>query len=295
MSQRSIVALFALLASALWTAPVAAQSITSEIAAVREQVMYANYPDAIGAAQALLARGDLSAADRNALLELLATAQIANRDAAAARETLTTLYSRDPDHRLTDPDASPPVVSAFARARESRPTPVTVGIEHTSPGTLATRESPVITARLSGAADAVSEVRLRYHHSGEPGYTQVVLNRRADGTWSGRIPVVGSTDAAIDVVYYLTAVAPSGTQLTARGSEAEPLSLRIPADTRAPNLAVGSVDEAPAGGGDVASEPWFWILMGVVVVGAGVGIGVGVAVGGQGPDPGTLGIVTLSH
>jgi hypothetical protein len=224
----------------------------------------------------------------------LATAQIANRETAAANTTLTTLYSRDPGHRLVDPDASPPVVSAFARAREAAPAAVTVGIEHTSPGTLATRESPVITVRLSGAADAVSEVRLSYHHSGEPGYTRVVLNRRADGTWSGRIPVVGSTEAAIDVVYYLTAVAPSGTELTARGSEAEPLSLRIPADARAPSLAVGPTD-AGSGGGDVASEPWLWVLVGVVVVGAGVGIGVGVALGGQGPDPGTLGIITLSH
>lgn len=283
-----------LLASSAFASPASAQSITGEIAAVREQVMYANYPDAITAAQALLARTTLSAADRNTVLELLATAQIANRDTTAARETLTTLYARDPGHRLTDPDASPPVVSAFARAREAAPTPVTVGIDHTSPGTLATRESPVITVRLTGAADAVSEVRLAYHHSGEPGYTRVVLNRRADGSWSGRIPVVGSTEAAIDVVYYLTAVAPSGTQLTARGSEAEPLSLRIPADVRAPSLAVVP-DEAPPGGGDIASEPWFWVLMGVVVVGAGVGIGVGVAIGGQGPDPGTLGIVTLSH
>lgn len=295
---RRVLCLLLLASSAMaWSAiasRASAQSLPSEIAAVREQVMYANYPDAITAAQALLARTTLSAADRNTVLELLATAQIANRDTTAARATLTTLYSRDPGHRLVDPDASPPVVSAFARAREAAPPPVTVGIEHTSPGTLASRESPVITARLTGASDAVSEVRLSYHHSGEPGYTRVVLNRRADGSWSGRVPVVGSTDAAIDVVYYLTAVAPSGTQLTALGSEAEPLSLRIPADVRAPALAVRA-DEAPPGGGDVASEPWLWVLVGVVVVGAGVGIGVGVAIGGQGPDPGTLGIVTLSH
>jgi len=293
MSQRFFLPILLLLSSAVFAAPTSAQSITNEIAAVREQVMYANYPDAIAAAQLLLARTNLSAAERNTVLELLATAQIANRDTTAARATLTTLYSRDPGHRLVDPDASPPVVSAFARAREAAPTPVTVGIEHTSPGVLATRESPVITVRLTGAADAVSEVRLSYHHSGEPGYTRVVLNRRGDGTWSGRIPVVGSTEAAIDVVYYLTAVAPSGTELSARGSEAEPLSLRIPADTRAPNLAIGPTDEAA--GGDVSSEPWFWVIVGVVVVGAGVGIGVGVALGGQGPDPGTLGIITLSH
>lgn len=268
-------------------------SVESEIAGVREQILYASYPDAIAASLGLLSRTDLSAADRNVLLELLATAQIANRETDAARATLTTLYARDPGHRLDDPDASPPVVSAFARAREARPTPVTVTVDHSSPGILATRESPVIVARLGGEADAVHEVRLSYRHSGEPGFTRVVMNRRADGTWSGRIPVVGSTETAIDVVYYLTAVAPSGAELGARGSESDPLSLRIPADVRAPDLALGT--PPPASGGDVSSEPWFWVLIGTVVVGAGVGIGVGVALGGQGPEQGTLGTVTLMH
>lgn len=277
--------------------PLAAQaqgSATAEIAQVREQILYARYPDAITAAQAALARADLSAADRNTLLELLATAQIANRQTDDARATLTTLFSRDPGHRLTDPDASPPVVSAFARAREARPTPVSVSLEHTSPGTLATRESPVIVVGLGGAADAVHEVVLSYRHAGEPGYTRVVMNRRADGAWTGRIPVVGSASEAIDVAYFLTATAPSGTELGRRGSEAEPLELRIPAD--APGAAsTGPTTVVASEGGDVTSEPWFWILIGTVAVGAGVGIGVGVALGSQGPESGTLGVVMLQH
>jgi hypothetical protein len=283
----------AMLVAALFgPAPALAQTLDAEIAGVREQILYASYPDAITAARGLLARTDLSAADRNVLLELLATAQIANRETGAANETLATLYARDPGHRLDDPDASPPVISAFARAREAHPAAVTVGIDHTSPGVLPTRESPVIVVRLTGAADAVDEVRLAYRHAGEPGYTRVVLNRREDGRWMGRIPVVGSTETALDVVYYLTANAPSGTELSQLGSDAEPLSLRIPADLRAPALATGGTTD---GGGDVASEPWLWVLIGVAVVGAGVGIGVGVALGGQGPEQGTLGIVTLMH
>ena len=282
-----------LLLSMLGAAPALAQTLDAEIAGVREQILYASYPDAIAGATTLLARTDLSAADRNVVLELLATAQIANRETAAANATLATLYARDPGHRLNDADASPPTISAFARAREAHPAPVAVGIDHTSPGVLPTRESPVIVVRLTGAADAVDEVRLAYRHAGEPGYTRVVMNRREDGRWMGRIPVVGSTETALDVVYYLTANAPSGTELSQLGSDAEPLSLRIPADVRGPALvATGPTD---GGGGDVASEPWLWILVGVAVVGAGVGIGVGVALGGQGPEPGTLGIVTLSH
>jgi hypothetical protein len=270
----------------------AQDGIATEIASIRERILYASYPDAIATAETALARVDLDAESRNTLLELLATAQIANRQTEDAAATLRTLYARDPGHRLTDPDASPPVVSAFARAREALPPPVSVALLHDSPGTLAARDSPVIEVRLEGAADAVQEVVLAYRHAGEPGFTRVVMNRREGGRWAGRIPVVGSTSEAIDVAYFLTASAPSGTELGRRGSESEPLALRIPAE--AARVVEGPV-AAPPPSGDVTSEPWFWVLIGTVVVGAGVGVGVGVGLGQQGPEAGTLGVVMLQH
>jgi hypothetical protein len=274
-------------------------TVDAEIAAIREQVLYASYPDAIAQATALLARTDLTAAQRNTGLELLSVAQIANQEPDAARETLRSLYARDPGFRLTDADASPPVVSAFARARESHPPPIRVTLGHSSPGTLPQRESPTIRVDVLDGADAVDEVRLAYRHAGDPGFSRVVLDRRADGSYQGRIPVVGPTDQEIDVAYFLTAVSPSGSELGRLGSEAEPLALRIPADTgRIGALPRGGLGEAPpvrGGGGDVASEPWFWILLGVVVVGAGIGIGFGVDAATRGPEAGTLGIVTLMH
>lgn len=268
-------------------------AVDAELAAIREQVLYASYPEAIEQAQALLARRDLGASERNTALELLATAQIANQDADAARETLRLLYSRDPGFRLTDADASPPVISAFARAREAHPDPVRVTLGHSSPGTLAHRESPSITVDLLDGADAVEEVRLSYRHAGEGGYSRVVLDRRPNGSFVARIPVVGAADQAIDVAYYLTAVSPSGTELAHLGSDAQPLALRIPADEAGDTSGPPMPPPPPPGGGDVASEPWFWILLGVVVVGAGVGIGFGVDAATRGPEPGTLGVVTL--
>jgi len=276
------------------------QSIDAEIAAIREQVLYASYPDAIAQATTLLARTDLSAAERNTGLELLATAQIANQDPAAASATLRTLYARDPGFRLTDADASPPVISAFARAREAHPEAIRVTLSHSSPGTLPRRESPTITVHLLDGVDAVDEVRLAYRHAGDAGYSRVVLDHRPDGSFVGRIPVIGAGDQPIDVAYYLVAVSPSGSELGRLGSEAQPLALRIPSD--APRTSSVTFDPsrdappAPAqGGGDVTSEPWFWILLGVVVVGAGVGIYFGVDAATRGPEPGTLGVVTLMH
>ncbi len=290
-----LLAALGLVLSLLAPRPLAAQDSTdAAIAAVREQLLYASYPEAITGAQQILAGHDISAVQRNAALELLATAQIATQQADAARTTLVTLFSRDPGHRLTDRDASPPLVSAFARVRESHPAAVVADLQHRSPGTLATRESPSIEVRVGAGADAVDEVRLAFRHSGESGYTRVVLNHRPDGVWTARIPVVGAADQMIDVAYYLTATAPSGAEIGHLGSEAEPLTLRIPPASGAIASEPITAPVTPAGG-DVTSEAWFWVLLAVAVAGAGVGIGLGVNEGTRGPEAGTLGIVVLRH
>lgn len=49
------------------------------------------------------------------------------------------------------------------------------------------------------------------------------------------------------------------------------------------------VADAPASGGDVTGEAWFWVLMGAIVVGAGVGITAGVLLS---QDPGESAFVT---
>lgn len=294
-------------ALALGIAPPIARAQTTpdaQLAQARELVLYARYPEAIEAGRRLLAQQDLSARQRNAALELIATAQIANRQTDAARETLATLYARDPDHRLSDADASPPVISAFARAREARPTPIAVRLEHRSPGTLARREPPTIEVRVGEGADAIEEMRLAYRTAGEPGFSQVVMNARGGGVWVGRIPVVGSSDRAIDVAYYVVANAPSGSAIGHAGTEGEPLQLRVPAEVPDPRgVAIAASDRGdrvPAGGedgggGSVAEEPWLWIVIGLVVAG-GVTAGVVAATtSGGGPDQGTLGTVTLMH
>src|SRR5690349_13010640 len=97
-------------------------------------VLYARYREALPHIRAYLARTDLSATQRNAGLEMLATIAIAMRDRSGAQEALNQLYSRDPGHQLSDPDASPPVLSAFGRARSNPPRVIQIGIEnHTAP------------------------------------------------------------------------------------------------------------------------------------------------------------------
>jgi hypothetical protein len=260
-----------------------------QIAAVHELMMYANYRGALPQVQALLARTDLTAQQRNAGLEQLAIVDLALRDEAGAREALAQLYARDPGHRITDPDASPVVQSAFARAREGA-SAIAVTMEHTPP-TLARRGAPEIVARLGEGADAVHEVRLSYRQAGERRFTQVVLGVEATEA-RGRIPVTSDDPGALTIEYYLEALAPSTTVLRAEGSADAPLTIEIPAEAEIPTGGPSEPTQ-PTGGGDIASEPWLWIVVGVVVVGAGVGIGVGVALSTPAPANGSLGSVDL--
>ena len=162
---RSVLVL-ACLVIALPLLPGAASAQEEELSAIRELIFQARFEAAVQQANALLERSDLEAAERNAALEVLATAQLANRQDGPASETLRLLYSRDPGHRLTDPDASPPVISAFARAREAAPTPITVSLQHEPPA-LTRREPPSIEVRVAEGADAIAELRLVYRIAGE--------------------------------------------------------------------------------------------------------------------------------
>jgi hypothetical protein len=279
---------------------------SAAIAALREQVTYAQYPEAIASGTSLLARGDLAARQRNETLELIAIAQIANRQAQDAQRTLATLYARDPEHRPNDPDASPPVVAAFARARESSPSAIAIDLAHSSPGTLPRREPPLIEVRASRGADAIHEIRLAYRIGDETAWSQVVMNPGASGLWSGRIPIVGSDEHGLDVDYQLIALAPSGAELARLGTATEPLELRVPAEAPGPLAVARAAEPAPDSASiapfedetepsrSIAEEPGFWVVIGLVVAGGiAAGIGISLAVGPQGPEPGSLGTVTL--
>ncbi len=281
-----------------------------QLSQAREQILYARYDEAIASALTYLDRVDLSAAQRNAGLEVLATAHIANRDDANASPVLRELYTRDPGHRLSDPDASPLVSGAFARAREQNPPPVRVQLLNESPVVLSRRESPVISINISTGRDAVQEVRLSFRTGTSPRYTEVVLNVDADGHARGRIPLVGDPSQPQRVYYYLHALAPSLAPLGQLGSMEEPLSLTVPPvvgtgpapaapildDERPPALlGTTQTNGQPNGAPEPTEEAsgskwWVGLLVGAVVVGAGVGLYYGL----RGEEPmGTLGTVEL--
>ena len=263
---------------------------------IREMVLYARYRDAIAALRGHLDSPRLSAAARNAGLELLAIAQLATNATADADQTLQLLYARDPGHRLSDPDASPRIASAFARARESSPQPLEVSLWH-EPTLISSRRSPEVHVRLGEGADAVQELRLNYRdeqgrlvrvgmHIGEELEGQVSLPLR-DG------------DEEYTVEYFIEARAPSGVVLARAGSVDEPLELKVPAE---PPPATQTAQELiyPVAGEQMdepalTSRPWFWAVVGgaVVVVAVAIVLAVTLSGGDEDVPQGTLGSARL--
>lgn len=294
---RSIIALVLVLAAA---SPAAAQAPApaEQIAEIREMVLYARFREAMSALDAYLGRTDLDALARNAGLETLATAQLATRDEASARQTLALLYARDPEHRLGDPDASPVVQAAFQRARSRRGEAIAVELTHESPGELPSRRAPTVEVDIGEGGDAVQEIRLSYQQEAGGRWVRVDVDV-ADGAGSARIPLAGG-DQAYSVRYYFEALAPSRTVVATVGTRSEPLELTVPAP-RAQTVAIvptptgpssssGEVDEDEGG---IATKWWFWTIVGTVVVAGAVTGGVVATSGTDAPPNGTLGTFTL--
>lgn len=265
------------------------------LAALRELVTYARYADADAACTAYLARTDLSAANRNAGLEMRAVILIARRRLDDARRVLSELFARDPDHRLGYRDAGPNVRDEFDRARDAGGAPLAVSLtDETVPRE--TRVAPEVTVAIGAGGDAIADVRLSYRVSGATGAFERTLMRfdLAEGSAVGRIPLASGREA-YTLDYYVEVLAPSGAVLSSLGSAAEPRTLAVP---EAPELAAPTVDPAAFAptvvevrGTNVAEEWWFWTILGVVVAGgvAGAVAGAYVASTPVGPQPGTLG------
>ncbi|MFW5920885.1 MAG: hypothetical protein ACOCUS_03515, partial [Polyangiales bacterium] len=239
---------------------------------IREHVMYARYREAMEQADALLGQEGLTARERNLALEAKAIAQLAKRDQARAKQTLETLYSRDPGHRLSDDDASPVVQGAFARAREGSREPVAVAFAH-EPPTLERRRAPSIEARITEGADAVDEVRLAYRDADDGSWASVVMTRSGDEV-RARVPLA-STDDAYTLQYYLEARAPSGAALAQEGSHSDPRTIDVPEESKLTDTGNGTGTGAPPSDDTgIVGEWWLWTIVGVLVVGGAATAGV---------------------
>ncbi|MCS6858024.1 MAG: hypothetical protein NZM37_09970 [Sandaracinaceae bacterium] len=261
-----------------------------ELESVREMILHASYRPALMELQRYLERQDVGAFQRNAALELLATVQLALRDEVSARRTLAQLFSRDPEHRLVEPDASPVVLSAVARAR-AQARPLRVILKHHSPA-LSKRQAPLITVEIEEGHDAVAEIRVQHRVQGQTQTETVVLRNTGAKSAEGRLPIAEGKEAYV-AEYWIEAVAPSGFVLSRLGSESEPFRVEIPEEKVEVRVETRTEVVQVQKSTDITQEAWFWVLLGVASAGAaGAAIGIGVAAS-QGPTDGSLGTITL--
>ncbi len=295
-SRPCVFVLAAFLASAAWPVAVGAQDASAEVelGAIRDQMRQAGFRTAATAVEAFLQRTDLSATQRNQALEIDAIVSLARRDEPRAARALSELYARDPGHRLSDPDASPVVQGAFARARESTALR-SVTLETTSAAFLG-RNAPNVAVRVTQGLDQVSQLRVSVRLSGAPRFTALVIEPEGDGSASTTLPLGPDPGVqAFDV--FVEALAPSGSVIGTLANANEPLRIEVAAAPAPTVVSTPTVIDEPVaprdGGGDVTSEWWFWTLIGVAVVGAGVGVTVGVVSSQPHSPDGSLGNVNL--
>ena len=268
---------------------------SNEIKAIRQQILFADYDKATAEATKYLRRSDLTAKERNAGLEVLAISFLANRDERKATPVLAALFSRDPEHRLGDPDASPVVQAGFARARERNKKLVKVTVQNLTPESHTASGPPLIKVRVREDLSAVHEVRLGYRDGPQGDYQQIVMPLKA-GVGTAKLPVE-RLPRMQTVSYYVQVLAPSGAKLAEMGHSTAPILLQVPSsqglsatgqlDTETP-WQTGTQEDAPK-----AKKSKWWIALVVVGVAA-LAVGAYFLFAKPGASPqGTLGAVEL--
>lgn len=255
-------------------------TVSSQIASIREMLLYARYGEAAPMVEALLGRDELLASERNEVLEIRAILFLARRRTRRGMEVLRELYGRDPEHRLIDRDVGPSVRAAFERVHAERPPTATVTLENGTLPELEGRVSPAIAARLAEGANVAHEVRLNYRNGDSGPFERALMRFDATrGLARSRLPLAEGTEA-YEVHYFFEVLAPSQAVVGTLGSRAEPLSLAVPAEAPRPGAVsilptsgerpAESLDVAP--GMNVLEEWWFWTIV-VVVAGGAAAVG----------------------
>jgi hypothetical protein len=229
-------------------------SAEQQLLALRDEVQHAQFERATSAAHNLLARVDLRAHQRNDTLELLAIAQIAARDEAAAQGTLQELFARDPEHAPKLRDPGPQVEAAFARVHFSPRPPPSVPVETAAVRDIHGRTRIEVT--LGAGRDAVESVDLFATGAGEA--MHLVAEVGSEATVALTLPalspeLLARPDPKLSL--YVEARAPSGYVIGRDGTHDAPLQVRLEPERDAP----------------LRKQWWLWTSVAIVVAGVAIG------------------------
>ncbi|GAB4209006.1 MAG: hypothetical protein OHK0013_28030 [Sandaracinaceae bacterium] len=143
-----------------------------------------------------------------------------------------------------------------ADGRPGLPPPAPVTITHRSPPQADRGNAVTLSASVEDPDRRAASLVLAYRQGTNAVFQRVECTRGADGGFSATIPASAVTPPLVE--YYFEALDAGGLPVAGRGDVAAPLRIAVPAP-----------------GGDIASEPLFWVgIGGGVLVVAGVVVGV---------------------
>ena len=159
----------------------------------------------------------------------------------------------------------------IAEGRPGLPPPSPVAIQHRSPAQADRGTSVTLTATVDDSSGRVRSLVLAYRQGSEAVFTRIDCTRDEEGAYTATIPA-GDVHPPL-VEYYFEAIDEGGLPVASRGDVAAPLRIAVPAP-----------------GGDVTSEPLFWvgIVGGAVVIAGAIILGVVLGTQGGGEQPGML-------
>jgi tetratricopeptide (TPR) repeat protein len=157
-----------------------------------------------------------------------------------------------------------------ADGRPGLPPPAPVNIVHRSPPQAEREHEVTLTAVLEDRDHRVATLVLAYRQGTSAVFQRLEMQRDDADTYSATIPASAVSPPLVE--YYFEAIDSGGLPVAGRGDVAAPLRIAVPAP-----------------GGDITSEPGFWIAIGggaLVLIGGAIALGV--VLSNQAPANGTL-------
>jgi tetratricopeptide (TPR) repeat protein len=251
----------------------------------RTQYADLDYGEAVESLTSALRLGERDEAFRAEVLETLALTYFVMDREDSARDALGQLFSLDPYYVVREPSGSPRVARFVEAVRASSVRDAAIDPSLTVRTELprAARADVSVEIAITVAAP-VTRVAVLYRTDTSASWQRVEAAPTAER--ARYLAVLPALSDATEVDLYVEGRDARGRVVTRDAGPLAPRTLEVTAPDR---------PRGGEGGGDLASEPWLWILVGVAVVGASVGIGVGVALSDPGIPTGTLnpGIVRL--
>ncbi|MDX2014042.1 MAG: hypothetical protein SFW67_27845 [Myxococcaceae bacterium] len=223
------------------SAPAPIASLQEAMARLEQLYKTLEYDQVIPAADQLLARDDLSLAQRLEVYRLQGSARAIVEDPVDAERPFRLLLRAQPDYDL--PADTPPKILAVFRKVQSEEKALAAQLRDVERarliGNLKLTGEPTpepvggrpirFVYRLRDTAGVVTSVRVEYRRGGRAAFSSLALERTEEGDWRGVVPGELTASEAPYTLEYLVTTADSEGPLLALGTTAAPLTLSVKA------------------------------------------------------------------